>query len=126
MSDDWQVQVRRRSEAQPLIERDESGMLYFDTGKVVLAHTRLAPGGHSLLDPGHPGAHEVCYLIAGELVIEAGRGDGRSFHHLSAGDGGLIAEGVPHVIHNPGPEWAEMVWCAAPGLGRPLVYDEPE
>jgi quercetin dioxygenase-like cupin family protein len=116
------VEVRRRSDAEPLMEGEEFGLIYFMSGKIVLVATTLPPGGHSLYDPGHPGAPETVYCVRGQIVLELGSGDEREFAHLEAGDAALISEGVPHAVHNPGPEQADMVWCAAPDLGRPVLY----
>ncbi len=117
------VVVCRRADAQAMMEGDELAFFYFQTGKLVLVGSTLPPGGSSPMDPGHAGAHEVVLCTAGRIVIEFGAGSDRSAVHLDAGDAALIDEGVPHRVVNPGPEQAEMTWCTAPDLGRPMVYE---
>lgn len=109
-------------ETKPLMEGDELAMIYFQSERLVVASSKLPPGGRSNRDPGHPGAHEVAYCISGEAVIEIGDREGE-FVRLQAGDAVLIYEGVPHTAYNPTDELAELLWCAAPNLGRPLVHD---
>lgn len=115
------VEVRRRWEAIPLMEGDELARFYFQSERIVLVASQLPPGCRSSHDPGHEGAHEVVYCVSGEVVVELGRGEGE-FVHLHAGDAALIREGVPHTVYNPGAQLAEMIWCAAPSLGRSMVY----
>ncbi len=111
----------REAEARVLMENDEMALVYFQSEKITFATSVLPPGTRSNLDPGHAGAHEIAYCIRGEVVIEMGSGEG-DFVHLRPGDAVLIKEGVAHTVFNPGAERAEMVWAAAPSLGRPLVY----
>ena len=116
------LEVRRRGEVSPIVEGAELAWIYFDSGRIVLAASTLAPGARSTRDPGHPGAHEVGYCVSGRFVLEVG-GSERRFVEVNAGDAVLIGDGIPHIVHNPGPEQAEMVWAAAPSLGRPIIYD---
>jgi mannose-6-phosphate isomerase-like protein (cupin superfamily) len=106
----------------PLVEGGELALVYFQTDRLVFAASSLQPGQKSLRDPGHEGADEVAYCIRGEVVIELGEREG-SFVRLGPGDALLIREGVPHTVYNLGAEPAEMTWCAAPSLGRTLIYD---
>lgn len=117
-----QADVCRRWDAKPLVEGGELALIYFQSDKLVFSASTLQPGQKSIRDPGHPGAHEVVYCFRGEVVIEVGDGEG-NFIRLAAGDAALIHDGVPHTGYNLGSEPAEMIWCAAPGLGRPLVYE---
>ena len=111
----------RQLEAKPLMENDELALIYFRSEKLTFVTSVLPPGSRSNVDPGHPNAHEVAYCVRGEVVIELGDGEGE-FVRLLAGDAVLIKEGVPHTAFNAGREQAEVVWAAAPSLGRPLVY----
>jgi len=117
-----QVNVCRRGDAKPLIEGGELALIYFMTDKLVFSASTIPPGQKSLRDPGHEGAQEVVFCTRGELVVEVGDGQA-NFIRLSTGDAALIYEGVPHTAYNAGSEPAEAVWCAAPSLGRPLVYE---
>lgn len=117
-----QVEVCRRNEAKPLMEGGELALVYFMSDKLVFSTSVLPPGQKSNRDPGHTGAHEVVYCMSGEVVVEIGDGEGH-FVRLSTGDAALIYEGVPHRAFNAGSEHAEMMWCAAPSLGRPLVHE---
>jgi uncharacterized cupin superfamily protein len=121
-SDVRTVELCRRLEATPLMEGGELANVYFMTDKIVFSSSVLSPGQKSSRDPGHEGAHEVVYCMRGEVVVEIGDGRGH-FVRLEAGDAALIFEGVPHTAYNPGAEPAEMIWAAAPSLGRPLVYE---
>lgn len=114
------AEVCRRWEARPLMELNERCLIYFMSERINFTTSILPPGGSSPLDPGHPGAHEVAYCVSGEIVVEIGDGDGE-FVCLAAGDAVLIHDGVPHTVYNAGPEPAEMIWSAAPSIGRPLV-----
>ena len=116
-------EVCRRWQAKPFMEGDEAVLIYFSSDRLVLATSTLAPGQKSSRDPGHAGAHEVVYCVRGEITLEIGDGDGE-FLRLMAGDGALVREGVAHAVFNTGGETAEMVWCTAPSLGRPAVYEE--
>jgi mannose-6-phosphate isomerase-like protein (cupin superfamily) len=116
------VEVCRRHEAKPLMEGAEFALIYFHTNRIVFSATTLPAGGTSTRDPGHPGADEVVYCVSGQVVIEVGDNQGE-FVLLHAGEAALIHEGVPHTASNPGPEQANMIWAAAPHLGRPLVYE---
>jgi uncharacterized RmlC-like cupin family protein len=119
---DPQVEVRRRNDARPLMEGNELALIYFMSDKIVFSASVLQPGQKSIRDPGHPGAHEVVYCMRGEVVIEIGDGQGQ-FVRLGTGDAALLYEGVPHTAFNASSEPAEMIWAAAPSLGRPLVYE---
>jgi uncharacterized RmlC-like cupin family protein len=116
------VDVCRRLDAKPLMEGGELANVYFMSDKIVFSSSVLPPGQKSVRDPGHEGAHEVVYCMRGEIVIEIGDGKGH-FVRLVEGDAALIYEGVPHTAYNAGAEPAEMIWAAAPSLGRPLVSE---
>lgn len=116
------VEICRRNEARPLMEGGELALIYFMTDKLVFSASTLPPGQKSTRDPGHAGAHEVAYCMQGEVVIEIAEGEGH-FVRLGVGDAALIYEGVPHTAFNAGSEPAELIWCVAPSLGRPLIHD---
>ncbi len=113
------VDVRRRGQAISIVEGGEHASLYFESARLAFATALLPAGETSSRDPGHPGAHEVVYCVEGTFLLDLA--DGTSEVQLAAGDAALIYEGVPHLVHNPGPDLAVMVWCAAPSLGRPAV-----
>jgi quercetin dioxygenase-like cupin family protein len=114
----------RELDARPLMENEELALVYFESDKLLFATSFLPPGTSSNLDSGHPGAHEVAFCTAGEVVLELGEARERSVR-LTAGDAFLIEEGVPHTVYNAGREQAAMVWAVAPGLGRPLIPGAP-
>jgi quercetin dioxygenase-like cupin family protein len=113
------VDVRRRAQATSVVEGGEHASVYFESARLAFATAVLPAGATSSRDPGHPGAHEVVYCVEGTFLLDLA--DGTSEVQLAAGDAALIHEGVPHLVHNPGPDLAVMVWCAAPSLGRPAV-----
>jgi mannose-6-phosphate isomerase-like protein (cupin superfamily) len=113
------VDVRRREQAVAIVEGGERASVYFESTRLAFATAVLPAGESSSRDPGHPGAHEVVYCVEGTFLLDLA--DGTSEVQLAAGDAALIHEGVPHLVHNPGPDTAVMVWCAAPSLGRPAV-----
>jgi oxalate decarboxylase/phosphoglucose isomerase-like protein (cupin superfamily) len=104
------------------MEGDELALFYFQSDKLTLVSSMLGPGRKSARDPGHAGAHEIVYCIQGEVILEISEGD-REFVRVGAKDAALIYEGVPHTVYNAGSEHAEMIWCVAPSLGRPMIYD---
>lgn len=112
----------RRADAKPLIEGGELALVYFMSGKLVFSSSILPAGQKSSRDPGHQGAHEVVYCVSGDVVIEIGDKKG-DFIRLAPGDAALIYEGVPHTAYNVGSSASELIWCAAPDLGRPLLYE---
>lgn len=117
------VEVCRSWETKPLMENDELAMIFdFKSDRLLVSASKIPPGGRSKRDPGHAGSDEVAYCIRGEVVIEVGEGEG-DFVQLAAGDAALIHEGVPHTAFNPTDGLTEVLWCVAPQLGRPLVYE---
>lgn len=118
-------QLCRELDARPLMEDEELALVYFQSDKLLFATSYLPPGTKSNRDPGHPGAHEVAYCTAGEIVLELGQGREHAVR-LFAGDAYLIEDGVPHTVYNAGREQAAVVWACAPGLGRPLIQDVSE
>lgn len=117
-------QLRRQLDAQPIMEYEEMALVYFESDKLFFATSYLPPGTKSGFDPGHPGAHEVAYCIAGEVVLELGDEKEHAVR-LMAGDAFLIEEGVAHTVYNAGKEQAIVSWSVAPGLNRPLTPLEP-
>jgi quercetin dioxygenase-like cupin family protein len=111
-----------RDEALAVTEGGERAFVYFESERLTFATAEVPAGATSSRDPGHPGAHEVVYCVRGEAVLDLD--DGAAEVRLKAGDAALIYEGVPHTVHNPGTETAELVWSAAPSLGRPIVNTE--
>lgn len=110
-----QIQVCRADEARTIMARDEMGSMYFWTDRLIVTVCQLPPGGRSTLDPGHKGADEVCYVVAGTLVLEFP--DQQRWERLSAGDAILIPQNEPHTVINPGESVAVSVWSTAPHLG---------
>ena len=117
--------LRRELDARPIMEFEEMALVYFQTDKLVFATSFLPPGTKSGFDPGHAGAHEVAYCMAGEVVLELGD-DKDETVRLTAGDAYLINDGVAHTVYNAGREHAALAWAAAPSLGRPLTPLEPK
>jgi quercetin dioxygenase-like cupin family protein len=118
-------EVCRELDARPVMEYEELALVYFQTDKLLFATSFLPPGTRSGLDSGHPGAHEVAYCVAGEIVLELGENREEAVR-LKAGDAYLIEEGVPHTVYNAGREHAHVTWSVAPSLGRPLIQPKDE
>lgn len=122
IQEETRVTVCRANEARPLMEGGELALIYFMSDRLVFSSSVIPVGQKSNRDPGHVGADEVVYCMEGEAVIELGDNLGE-FVRLQKGDAALITDGVPHTAYNPGDRPAELIWCAAPSLGRPLLHE---
>lgn len=115
--------MRRRVDAVPVVEGGETAFVYFVSERIAFSAAVLPPGERSSRDPGHPGAHEVVYCVRGRVELEF---DDIDTVVLDAGDAALIYEGVPHTVFNPGTQPTEMIWSAAPSLGRPITLTDEQ
>jgi mannose-6-phosphate isomerase-like protein (cupin superfamily) len=103
--------VVRLDDAKVFYEGPELCREYVRNDALWLGSSVVNPGDIGALDPGHEGAWEVFYCVAGEGIID----DGDSEHTLKAGDVLVIPPSVPHKIHNRGTEPVIMVWAGGPG-----------
>jgi quercetin dioxygenase-like cupin family protein len=106
----------REQDAETVIEGGEFVRVYANTDKIIFSVATIPPGQQGMLDPGHNGAHEVAYVIKGQLVFEFP--DRKKWLELRAGDAVIIPEGEPHAVVNVGEELAVVSWSLAPHMGR--------
>jgi oxalate decarboxylase/phosphoglucose isomerase-like protein (cupin superfamily) len=112
----------RHQDAEIVMEGGECVRLFANTGKIMFSVATLPAGQRGALDPGHGGAHEVAYLVKGNVVFEfPNRKDSKKWLELHAGDAVIIPEGEAHSVINIGAEAAEISWSLAPDLGRPWL-----
>ena len=96
-------------------------------GDTLLLFEMRMPALHGV-PPHREQNQESFYVLEGVLELEA---DGKPYR-LGAGDFLSIRPGVPHALHNPGPDWVRALTWVAPGsqhvrfferLGKPI--DDP-
>lgn len=104
----------RQLDAPTLVEDGEFVRLYLDDPRLQFSVAEMLPGARGPMDPGHQDAHEVAYVIRGELAIE--------FPELGvtlrahAGDAIIIPAGVSHLPLNLSTEPTTFSWSLAPNL----------
>jgi mannose-6-phosphate isomerase-like protein (cupin superfamily) len=106
--------VVRHKEGTFLLEGEELTEVYFQTDKIVVAVSTLLPGQKACVDEGHEGAHEICYVAEGTVVMHFPRLDRCEL--LEKGDAVLVPEGQPHYTVNTGQSLSITVWACAPHL----------
>ena len=111
-----QLTLIRQQDAETIMEGDEFVRVYAHTDKILVSVATILPGQRGMLDPGHQGAHEVAYVIKGDIIFEFP--DSKKWMELHAGDAVLIPEGEPHAVINIGQQTGEIIWSLAPDLGR--------
>jgi uncharacterized cupin superfamily protein len=79
-------------------------MIWFGT-------STLHPGARGAIDRGHPGAHEIFFVVTGHVLL---LGEEGKFYELDEGDAILFPEGVPHTIINIGETMATLTWAGGP------------
>lgn len=112
--------VIRERDAEIVMEGAECVRVYADTGKIVFSVATLPPGQQGAVDPGHNDAHEVAYVIKGNVVFEFPDSSPK-WLELRSGDAVFIPEGETHSVINIGGETAVISWSLAPDLGRPWL-----
>jgi mannose-6-phosphate isomerase-like protein (cupin superfamily) len=105
-----------RNDALPVLEGGEFVKIYFHTDKLLCALSTMPPGQVGEFDEGHRGAEEVCFCIAGNIVVHFPGKD--QYVELQEDDAVIIPDGEPHRITNVGEVSAKMIFFAAPHIGR--------
>lgn len=104
----------RDGEGKFIMEGEEKTQIYAHTDKLIFSVSTLLPGQKACLDKGHKDAHEVVYVIQGELMLHLSGID--KYYNLKKGDCLLIPEGEPHYSINTGQEMSIAAWACAPHL----------
>lgn len=81
------------------------------TGSSLSMTRMILTPGHSGEAHRHANADEVIYLVKGRVEVRAGA----ETFPLDATDALAIPGGLPHQIHNPGVEDAELIICYSTG-----------
>lgn len=80
-------------------------------GHVEMYVVQFAPGASTGPDPyGHDESEEVVLCTAGLVVVELPD----ETHTVAAGDSIVFPSSVPHRLHNPAAEAAEVIWVLSP------------
>jgi quercetin dioxygenase-like cupin family protein len=104
--------IVRRAEARSFMDGPEHCREYLVTEKITFGTSTLLPGQRGGIDRGHPGSHEVFFVVRGRVLLyveETG-----AHYELSAEDAIVIPEGVSHTLINVGEETAVLSWSKAP------------
>ena len=107
-------QVVRHKEGTFLLEGEELTEVYFQTDKIIFAVSTLLPGQKACVDEGHQGAHEICYVAQGSVVMHFPGLERCEL--LDKGDAVLVPEGEAHYTVNTGETLSVTVWACAPHL----------
>jgi mannose-6-phosphate isomerase-like protein (cupin superfamily) len=110
------VKKMTRSDALSVLEGGEFVKIYFHTEKLLCALSTMVPGQVGEYDEGHREAEEVCFCIAGSIVIHFPERE--TYVELQEDDAVIIPEGEPHQITSVGNSMAKMLFFAAPHIGR--------
>jgi oxalate decarboxylase/phosphoglucose isomerase-like protein (cupin superfamily) len=106
--------VVRHKEGTFLLEGEELTEVYFHTDKIVFAVSTLLPGQKACVDQGHQGAHEICYVAQGSVVMHFPGLERCEL--LEKGDAVLVPEDAAHYTVNTGESMSVTVWACAPHL----------
>lgn len=104
-------EVLRKEKARIFFEGREMCREYVSSGKITFGTSQLFPGEQGEVDPGHAEAHEVFFVVTGNVVVTDDAGE---YVELRAGDALLIHENKPHRIINVSQEVALVTWSCAP------------
>lgn len=110
------VMKMTRTDALPVLEGGEFVKIYFHTEKLLCALSTMVPGQVGEYDEGHREAEEVCFCVAGSIVVHFPQQE--MYVELQEDDAVIIPEGEPHQITNVGDSLAKMLFFAAPHIGR--------
>lgn len=108
-----EIKVLRESETEVFVDGDEAVRMYLRSEKLNFSVGILPPGHKTPMDPGHPGALEVAFVLEGEAVFVFE--DPSETHWLLPGDAIVVPEGVPHLVYNPTSTVTKVAWALAPG-----------
>ncbi len=106
------LRIVRKGEARNFMDGPEHCREYFVTEKITFGTSTLLPGQRGEIDKGHPGSHEVFFVVSGHVLLYVKEQD-RHFE-LFAEDAIVIPEGVSHTLINVGEETAVLSWSKAP------------
>lgn len=107
--------VVRRDDAKVFYEGPELCREYLRNQSMWFGTSVVNPGDVGAVDPGHDGAWEVFYCVAGEAILDHGTNE----YTLNVGDALAVPPNVPHRIHNRGTEPVICVWAGGPGEPTP-------
>lgn len=110
----------REQDAEIVMEGAEFVRVYANTGKILFSVATLPPGQQGAVDPGHQDAHEIAYVIKGQVIFEFPDSSPK-WLELRPGDAVFIPEDAAHSVINVGDEIAVISWSLAPDLGRPWL-----
>jgi mannose-6-phosphate isomerase-like protein (cupin superfamily) len=108
------AKVLKKGEGKILIEGEEFTEIFWHSDKLIFSVSSLLPGQRAILDPGHPGSDEVCYVVQGTIVMHLPEKDQHFL--VRAGDAVFIPPGQPHYAINVDDQKAVMTWSLAPRL----------
>jgi mannose-6-phosphate isomerase-like protein (cupin superfamily) len=108
------ARVLKKGEGKILIEGEEFTEIFLHTDKLLFSISSLLPGQRAVLDPGHPGSDEVCYVIQGTIAMHLPQQD--QYFVIHAGDALYIPPDEPHYATNVDVDKAVMAWALAPRL----------
>lgn len=114
MNSNLEVKVVKDGDGRFIIEGQEATQVYFSTEKIVFSVSTLLPGQKACLDNGHKDADEICYVIAGKIIMHLTNID--KYFLLNEGDAMLIPPGEPHYSINIGEKKSITAWSCAPKL----------
>lgn len=103
--------VVKRGQARVFLEGPELCREYMRTEKIWFGTSTLHAGDRGAIDTGHPGAHEIFFVVTGHVLL---LGDEEKYYELDEGDAILFPEGVPHTIINIGEVMATLIWAGGP------------
>lgn len=109
-----EAKLLRKGEGEILIEGEEFTEIMFHSDKLLFSISSLLPGQKAILDPGHPGSDEICYIIQGTIVMHLP--DQEKYYLVKQGDALYIPPDKPHYATNVGNEKSIMAWALAPRL----------
>lgn len=107
-----EIKVIRKGEASLFMDEDEECRRYFTTEKMTFGTSKLLPGKHGGVDPGHKIGDEVFYVAKGCVICHFPKK--KIYTELKEGDIVVIPPGEPHQLFNNGVEEAVVCWSLAP------------
>jgi len=91
-----------------------------DASKEVVTDVYSIPAGAVLPWHIHPGAHEVSYIVSGELTLEI---EGEGTKHLKAGESFYLHPNAVHRGLNEGPELVKLFVVRVKPKDKPLAVE---
>jgi quercetin dioxygenase-like cupin family protein len=106
------VRVVRKNETRIFLEGPEVCREYMVTPRITFGTSTLKPGQRGEIDRGHPGSHEIFFVVKGHVILYVE--STKAHYELFQEDAILMPEGVPHTLINIGGEDAVVSWSKAP------------